>query len=502
MTPPHQSVPTLDFFCLGYAGPRRLGSRDGADAAWERQLRVAVAAAARGVRARLPAHRPLCLVGALAQGADLAIAESFLAQGAVLRAWLPEPLDRFANDADFPDPRAREELAALVLHPHVAEVRVVSTAPDRRERFAECAAQIVRDSDALLCVRHWDTDGAGRGGTEETVALAASLGRPLVEVRLERDPSAEAEVVFPSAWMPRPDAEALPFQRPDPRPTVARWKAAASAEAGRSKHLIVRAAAWMVGLQLGATIFAVLSFDQPAWELPSLLVKMSVILLATGVAVLSARRALALRWAKRRFAAELQRSWSAVRGLEGAATWFEEDLPAEFALHGRDLALLHGLDRSASPASSPAVFRARYATERIESQRAYAAEASRTAGLRKRVLSRLFHACLAATLVALSTKLGLRVAGNLAAWRDLDAACSLVSILGPTLGAAAVSFIALLDLSARRETQARLAEFLAAQDQLLASCTDWTAVRHVVAVTERRLLGEIKDWYARHAFRK
>jgi hypothetical protein len=508
---PHPPVPNLDSFCLGYAGPRRLGSGEADDARWERQLGGAVAAAARGIRARLAAHRPLCLVGALARGADLAIAEAFLDQGAVLRAWLPEPLDRFANEADFPDPRARERLAALVLRPEVAEVRSVSSAPDRRERFAECAALIVRESDALLCVRHWDQVRL-RGGTEETVALAAALGRPIVEVRLDPDPSADAELRFPSAWTSRDDAGPLPFPRLDPRSIVLGWKETASSEAGRSKHWIVRAAAWTVGLQLGAAGFAVLTFGQPAWELPSLVVKTSVMLCVTGLAIWSARRAVTRRWARLRFAAELHRSWSAVRGLQGAATWFEEDLPAEFALHGRDLALLHGLDRSADPGSArPASaaaesslsrFRDRYRSERIASQRSYAEATARSAGRRKQLLSRLFHASLAATLAALFTRLGLRATESVAAWADLDRVCSLVSILGPTLGAAAVSFIALLDLPARRETQARLAEFLSSQEALLATCTDWMATRHAVVATERRLLGEIKDWYARHAFRK
>ena len=550
------TAPKLYFFCLGYAGPRVLGSAERSSEAWDPQLRAALDEVAVGIRSRLPADRLLCLVGSLAQGADIAIAESLLAHGAALRAWLPEPIDRFANEADFPEPRDRERLAALTEHAQLAEVRVVSSASDRRERFAECAEAIVRDSDAMLFVRHWDAAN-GRGGTEETVALAAALGRPIVEVRLDPNPEARATVVFPATWAPLPDAGALPFPRPDPRQIVAEWKNAASAEARRSKGFIVRAAAWTVGLQLFATIFAVLTFDKPSWDVPSLLVKTAVILTAAGLALTAARRGVSARWAGRRFAAELQRSWWAVRGLPGAASWFEDDLPIEFVGHGRDLALFHGLDlgttaepstaerAAGSPAAShgrtshtreeiiegemnwirqsarvrrtsgsglltqphrlqavPPHFRARYAKERIAGQRAYAEKSAHTADRGKRILQSLFYGCIAITLAALFTKLGLRATDSVDTREGLDKACSLVSILGPTLGGALISFVALFDLSARRETQKRLAEFLAGQDRELAACTDWASTRQVVVATEGRLLGEIKTWYARHAFSK
>src|SRR5258706_4214738 len=95
---PQATIPAPLSFSLGYAGPRRLGQPGRPGSEWESQLRAALLVAARGIRARLAPQRPLCLVGALAQGADLAIAETLLARGAVLRAWLPEPLDRFANE--------------------------------------------------------------------------------------------------------------------------------------------------------------------------------------------------------------------------------------------------------------------------------------------------------------------------------------------------------------------------------------------------------------------
>lgn len=495
------NAPTLHFFCLGYVGPRVFGASDRGNDPWKRQLDIALAAVATGVRARLLAHRPLCVVGALAQGADLAVAESMLAHGAVLRAWLPEPLDRFVNDADFPDARDRARVAALAEHAELAELRVVSDASERRDRFAECAEAIVRDSDALLCVRHWDAVNA-RGGTEETLALASALGRPVIEVRLDPNPDAEARVVFPATWTAIPGAGALPFPRPDPRKIVAEWKAAASEEARRSKGFIVRAAAWTVGLQLFATLFAVLTFEKASWDVPSLLVKTAVILTAAGIALTSARRGVSARWAGRRLTAELQRSWWAVRGLPGAASWFEDDLPVEFVGHGRDLALFHGIDRRAEATVDSADFRERYARERIAGQREYAERSASSASRGKLILQGLFYACIALTLVALFTKLGLRATHAVESWEGLDKACSVISILGPTVGGALVSFVALFDLSSRRETQKRLAEFLAEQERRLAACTDWTSTRHVVLATERRLLSETKTWYARHAFSK
>jgi hypothetical protein len=465
---PSATVPGPLSWCLGYAGPRRLGSRDDSGVEWERQLRTALEIVAREIRARLSPERPLCLVGALAQGADLAIAETMLAHGAVLRAFLPEPIDRFANETDFPKERDRERLAVLARHERLTEVRVVSSANDRRERFFECATEIVRAADAMLCVRHFDAE-SGRGGTEEAVSLARAMGRPIIDVRLERDPAADAQIVFPPELARRADARPLPFPTPDPRATVAAWKATASAEAGRSKHLIVRAAAWTVGLQLAATLIAVLTHGREEWEVPSLVAKLVVILTAGGIAAWASRRRVNTRWAGRRFAAELQRSWSAVRGLRGPANWLEDDLPSEFASHGRDLALLHGLDRAQDRTDDLPGFKTRYAAERLAGQRDYASRTARSARSGRRTLNTIFYACIAATLVAVLTKLGLRAFGAAEHWSALDRACSLVSILGPAFGAAAVSFVALLDLSARTATQSRLADFLDEKERLLST---------------------------------
>lgn len=493
-------VPGIGFFRLGFAGPRRVAEEGDRAGERERQLADGIRRALEGVRARLEADRPLVAVGSLALGADLAIARAALAHGAALRVLLPEPLDRFTNEADFPEPSARAEVEALAAHVRTCEVRVVSRAPERRERFYECAARVVRESDAVLCVRHW-APASGRGGTEDTAALCAALGRPLIEVRLARAAEDAAEVVFPDDWTVRADAGAGPFVLPDPGEILARWKAEASEEAGRAKQSIVQAAGWKVGLQLFSTVIAVLTLGRAEWDVASLLLKTSVILAVVALTVAATRRAVAQRWARRRLTAELLRSWNAVRGLPGGAPWFEQDLPEEFAPLGRDLAVLQGLERAARPLE-PAEFAARYVRERLTSQRDYARTASEQAIRRERALSRTFHVCLGLTLAALLLKLGLRWGGVLAEWKTLDDVASLVSILGPTFGAAAVSFVALLDLTARAETQSRLVEFLSAEARRLAGARDWTTIRGVVAASERRLLAEVEAWYARHAFRK
>ncbi|MEQ1892797.1 MAG: hypothetical protein ABL998_09665, partial [Planctomycetota bacterium] len=312
-------IPGVGFFRLGYAGPRRIAGEGELAAERARQLAEGIERALRGLRARLEPARPLVAVGSLALGADLALARAALAHGAALCVLLPEPLDRFANDEDFPEPAARAELDTLVAHAHTSVVRVVSQSSERRERFHECAARVVRESDAVLCVRHFEPTRA-RGGTEDTVALCAALGKPLIEVRLARAADAAAEVVFPADWPVRADAAELPFTLPDPVATVARWKSEASAEAGAAKHSIVQAASWKVGLQLFSTVIAVLTLGHAEWDVASLLLKTAVILVVVGITVAAARRAVAQRWARRRLTAELLRSWSAVRGLPGGAS--------------------------------------------------------------------------------------------------------------------------------------------------------------------------------------
>jgi hypothetical protein len=503
MAPPstdEQFIPGVGFFRLGFAGPRRLGAASEDALARSRQLDNGLARVFAGLQLRLAPRQPLVVVGSLAVGADLAIARAALERGAALRALLPEPLDRFGNEEDFPEPANRAELAALAAHSRTCEVRVASSASDRRERFHECAAAVVRESDAVLCVRHWEPS-RGRGGTEDTVELCAALGKPLIELRLARDPASPAEVVFPSDWSERAEAVSGPFLLPEPGETLARWKAEASAEAGRAKQSIVQAAGWKVGLQLFSTVIAVLTLGRAEWDVASLLLKTSVILVVVAITVAAARRATAQRWARGRFTAELLRSWAAVRGLPGGASWFEQDLPEEFEALGRDLAVLQGLECAARPVE-PAEFAARYARERLASQESYARTASEGAARRERVLTRTFYACLALTLVMLLLKLGLRWAGLVDAWKTLDDVASLLSILGPTFGAAAVSFVALLDFTARSETQSRLVDTLTQQARLLAGARDWSAIRAVVVACERRLLAEVEAWYARHAFRK
>lgn len=492
-------VPGLGYFRLGFAGPRRLGPQEDR-AARARQLEDGLARAFTGLRARLAPEQPLVVLGSLALGADLAIARAALARGAALEVFLPEPLDRFGSEEDFPAAEARAELAQLVAHPRTAGVRVVSSAPERRARFLECATEVVSAAQAVLCVRHWEPTRA-RGGTEDTVELCAALGRRLIEVRLAADPAAPAEVVFPADWPVRAAAGEGAFPVPEPEVTLARWKAEASAEAGRAKQSIVQAAGWKVGLQLFSTVIAVLTLGRAEWDVASLLFKTGVILAVLALTVAATRRAVARRWARGRFTAELLRSWSAVRGLPGGTPWFERDLPEEFEALGRDLAVLQGLGRAAQPVEAEA-FAQRYARERLASQETYARAAAESAARRERTLTRTFHACLALTLLALLAKLGLRFGGVLAQWKTLDDLASLVSILGPTFGAAAVSFVALLDLTARAETQGRLVEFLSGQARVLGSARDWSAIHTVVASSERRLLAEVSAWYARHAFRK
>ena len=500
MERPTSFVPGIGFFRLGFAGPRRLAGEGDRAGARERQLADGIERALRGLRARLEPGRPLVAVGSLALGADLALARAAVERGAALRVLLPEPLDRFANDEDFPEPQARAEVEALAAHPRTCELRVVSSAADRRERFYECAARVVHESDAVLCVRHWAPTG-GRGGTEDTAALCAKLARPLIEVRLAREAGVPAEVVFPADWVERADADPGRFELPEPEALLARWKEEASAEAGRAKQSIVQAAGWKVGLQLFSTVIAVLTLGRAEWDVASLLLKTGVILTVLGITVAAARRAVARRWAQQRFTAELLRSWSAVRGLPGGAPWFEQDLPEEFAGLGHDLAVLQGLERAARPVEA-GEFAARYARERLASQEAYARGASASAARRERTLTRTFHACLALTLLALLAKLALRWSGALADWKTFDDVASLLSILGPTFGAAAVSFVALLDLTARAEGEARLVEFLAAQRRILEGSSDWTTIRGVVVACERRLVSAVEAWYARHAFRR
>jgi hypothetical protein len=166
---------------LGFAGSRLLYAATPASAAqaatWDAQVKSGLEAVLRA----LPAP-PSAGVSQVAIGADTVFTRACQALGIAQRVLLPQPLDDFlaAGEPGAPDfdPAQKAVARALLASPHIVDVRVASAATDRAQRFEDTNAEIVRASDALLCLLR-EGAGALRGGTHDLIGRARAQGKPV-----------------------------------------------------------------------------------------------------------------------------------------------------------------------------------------------------------------------------------------------------------------------------------------------------------------------------------
>jgi hypothetical protein len=164
---------------LGFAGSRLLYAPARASAAQAARWDAQVQAGLEQVLRALPVTTG---VSQVAIGADTVFTRACIALGIAQRVLLPQPVDAFlaageAGTADF-DAAQQAVARALLASPHIVELRVASAAADRAQRFEEVNAEIVRTSDALLCLLR-EGAGALRGGTHDLIGRARTQGKPV-----------------------------------------------------------------------------------------------------------------------------------------------------------------------------------------------------------------------------------------------------------------------------------------------------------------------------------
>jgi hypothetical protein len=118
-------------------------------------------------------------VCSVAAGGDLLFAESCTALGIPFRVLLPLPIEDFRADFD----ESSWSRAQQAMH-NAISVDVIGSAEPRNERYYECGLETVQQSQLLFAI--WNGQPAsGLGGTQEIVAFATRMGRPVVWIHSE-----------------------------------------------------------------------------------------------------------------------------------------------------------------------------------------------------------------------------------------------------------------------------------------------------------------------------
>ena len=158
---------------LGVTGHRRLSDPEALAGALDEALDRFEASLSSVDLANTPLS--LCVVSALAEGADRLVAEALLKRGAELEVFLPLDPDDYRRDFASPESEATfDRLRALA-----KRETVMSAAGSRDEAYLACGQQIVDRSDVVVAV--WDGQPArGLGGTGDIVVHAREHLVPLI----------------------------------------------------------------------------------------------------------------------------------------------------------------------------------------------------------------------------------------------------------------------------------------------------------------------------------
>jgi hypothetical protein len=145
-------------------------------------------------------NTPLVMVNALAEGADLLVAEAALDMGWTLFAPLPMEPKRYAQSFDSPDAAAR---MLELIEQGMAHVVLGDAQDDQATCFIKLETYLAQHSHVLLAL--WDGDSAGgHGGTASVVQTARTSEVLLKEVRVDADRQEEIQKTpsIPVVWLP------------------------------------------------------------------------------------------------------------------------------------------------------------------------------------------------------------------------------------------------------------------------------------------------------------
>lgn len=463
----------------------------------------------------------LCGVSQIAIGADTVFARACGKLGIKQRIFLPQPTDDYlaAMGSSGPDFSAAEqaEARALLLKEHIVQVRVVSSAGDRRARFEDTNLEIVCGSDVVLCLFR-ERAGKGPGGTTEALELALRRGIPVLELRVlvvDGAPTLEGKwhgkEVFAPPSLPRSKhghaevAEARELPAPTFELYSADLRRLASKVANWRRQLFSGAALAVIGAHLLATILATSALALHHAAIVPVLLGVEVLLLLGGFAVhhhLHHSEASRV-WAFTRAASEAARSVRAVTTVHVPLDYLST-LPYPAALQPllRTLGVLH-LAASRAVANDPwQPKRDAYVKDRVLGQHKYYSNNYPLAKRHSKWADRLFLGCTSLAVLATATKLVIVLFGHHAG----KVAESVAPLLGtfaivlPVLAVGALSLAAALDRDARASIFKQMSSVLERQKARLEAAASEREFVRLILETEDQLVGENANWFARRTF--
>jgi hypothetical protein len=531
---------------LGFVGSRRLvdaAAQPGVDpAAFAAALQPLLTARLARLPAELglePQRHPVCGVSSLAIGGDMLFARACAALDWPHRVFLPQLREDFlaatgsGGARDFTDAEAAAA-RALLAGPGVIQERVASKSPDRRERFEDVNLELIRVCDLLVVLVRAGADGQP-GGSLDAIQQATACERTVLELHVSVDATGQPHLDA-GTWHHRAafTPPALPHELaalhtdltglPPVADYCAALKGFTSHTSRQRQAFFKRAALWVVGTHVLATLCAVVALKLAGSALVPAVLGLELLLLAIGLLlhealhggkIVRVLRALPVLgrlnglahavqvWAMSRLASECARSTLALRDVPAPlGHLFTLPLPAALRPLLRTLNVLHLRATRALPANAWTARRDDYLDGRIFRVKKEKDPGQVRYYMRELRKARQHHGWARAAFLTGSVGAFVATACKLLFHAPGAAAALLggAAILLPVLAVAAMSLAAAHDLEARAHTFGEMLAFLRAQRRRLRRAPTEHAFRHLALETEARLLGETAAWLARRAF--
>ena len=435
-------------------------------------------------------------VSSAAAGADLLFAESCIQLEIPLRVLLPLAEEEFRKDFDQAAwPRVEQVLSKAV------SVEVTGNREIRAERYYECGIETVQQSQMMIAL--WDGEPSrGLGGTQEIVAFAKKMGKPVIWFHSEtgiieifNQPALRRLQTFQDPELDflnrLPDAGGTLLTDSSADLAVA-WLEKIDKNASRFAPQVRRLSSIPIVCTAAAAFFSGAGMKMPHAD--------TWLAIGTGLGVTAAVLPIALRlqprqvlWARTRTAAEVCRSRLA---LWGAPT-FEEPIGPEIVpeLSGMlmSLKLLKALDSSRS-ALTIDEFKERYRKERVSGQLEYfSRHAAQSAGQAKRYrLASWVSIGLAILIAGCLWVMGMEFKGThlIPGQRWLSISVSALFQIATIAGA----LLVVHDCERRQRRYRELHDWLKEWDAELDALRTWPTVLKVAGRIERALLVELLEW--------
>lgn len=477
-------------------------------------------------------------ISQLACGADMLFTKYCRSQSIPQRFFLPENRYDFLNAVEpdgTPDftPFQRAEAETLFESEHVIQERVVCNSPDRSSRFVESNLEILRVSDAMVCVLRADSVGK-IGGTRQLLKRAIVRGVPVLEIQVAEQ--AGRFVVVVDKWHNLPNETGRPIQNfpeflgqlsypkfvsgqnpiPKRNEFCEKLMNLATRHAANRQRLFRRGAVVIIGTHVLATVLAtgVLaiphsenhsydthSFDWLTWGMVGVL-SVELVLLVLGYFVhwlLHHSRAVQ-DWASARFVCELVRSVDAIGSRHLYLTHlYRISIPIAWRPLLRTLSVVH-LNSTWPHRNQPwQAMRDQYIHHRFDDPKhgqlkffEESLERDRRLMWRCQTIFSLFsiYAMLAtaAKILMLSYHFDNHV---------LPVVIGFFAVTLPVIAVAGLSWAAAIDCEARVETFEETLRFLRRQRPYLEQADSAFEFDQLLMETEAVLLGEISSWYSR-----